>query len=406
MDKKTERRTIMNQNEKRMEKGARYRNFHLELSEPVIAGQGKCNVWGPYQFPELMCTRGGSILCSWAMHHDTIEYTGESGDAVSDDSGLTWRARTEADIPVYDVPMGNGKCFAGFVGKGAHTVDYLEKYTPICQRRDIRIYAADEIPEVDRTLICREYDPVTGEITSFPAALNWPDMPLMVYPGDRIYPICQLMAISNRNGMIALDDGLYFCTYGGSYTQDEPYRGFNSVYIFRSADMGRTWDLLSRLDVDAVTFHAASHFEGLDEPMMGEMPDGSVVMLMRTGSGLPSWIVRSTDHCRTWSTPEKFDEIGVLPVLLTLDCGVTLSSYGRHKLYLRATSDPSGMAWQDHTEIPLTPGQGDRSCYYTDMIPLSETEALWVYTDFHYPSPAGEPMKTVLTRKITVVRDE
>ena len=394
----------MNTNTKRMENGKLYRKFHLELSEPVIAGQGKCSVWGPYQFPELMYTRSGSILCSWAMHHDTIEYTGETGEAVSDDSGLTWRARTENDIPVYTVPMGNGKCFADFVGKGAHHVDWIGKYTPVCQRHGIRIYSANEIPECDKSLLCREYDPLTGEISTFPVTLNWPDMPLMVYPGDQVYPICQVMALGSRNGMIALDDGLYFCTYCGSHTQSESFRGFNSVYIFRSTDCGRSWNLLSRLDVDEVTFHPAEHFEGLDEPMMSEMPDGSVVMLMRSGSGLPSWIVRSTDHCRTWSTPEKFDDIGVLPFLLTLDCGVTLASYGRNKLYLRATSDPSGMDWQDHTEILLSPGNA--SCYYTDMIPLSETEALWTYTDFHYPSPDGEPMKTVLTRKITVVRDE
>ena len=394
----------MNTNTKRMENGKLYRNFHLELSEPVIAGQGKCSVWGPYQFPELMYTRSGSILCSWAMHHDTIEYTGETGEAVSDDSGLTWRARTENDIPVYTVPMGNGKCFADFVGKGAHPVDWIGKYTPVCQRHGIRLYSANEIPECDKSLLCREYDPVTGEISTFPVTLNWPDMPLMVYPGDQVYPICQVMALGSRNGMIALDDGLYFCTYCGSHTQSESFRGFNSVYIFRSTDCGRSWNLLSRLDVDEVTFNPAEHFEGLDEPMMSEMPDGSVVMLMRSGSGLPSWIVRSTDHCRTWSTPEKFDDIGVLPFLLTLDCGVTLASYGRNKLYLRATSDPSGMDWQDHTEILLSPGNA--SCYYTDMIPLSETEALWTYTDFHYPSPSGEPMKTVHTRNITVVRDE
>ena len=396
----------MNMNEKRLKNGVLYRNFHLELSEPVIAGQGKCSVWGPYQFPELMYTRSGSILCSWAMHHDTIEYTGESGDAVSDDGGLTWRARTPDDVPVYDVPMGNGKCFAGFAGKGAYPVDWIGKYTPVCQRGSIRVYAAGDIPECDKSLYCREYDPAAGEITTFPAALDWPDMPLPVYPGDRIYPICQLMAISSRNGMIALDDGLYFCTYGPGFTQDAPYRGCNSVYVFRSSDCGRSWSLLSRLDVDATTFHPAGHFEGLDEPMMGEMPDGSVVMLMRSGSGLPSWIVRSTDHCRTWSKPEQFDEIGVLPFLLTLNCGVTLASYGRHRLFLRATSDPSGLIWQDHTEIVLSPGEGDRSCYYTDMIPLSDTEALMTYTDFHYPSPDGVPMKTVLTRKITVVRDE
>ena len=400
----------MNINEKRHLSGEDYRKFHLELSDPVVVGQGKCEVWGPYQFPELQYTRTGSILCSWAMHYDTIEYTGETGEAVSDDGGCTWRRRTDEDIQTYDVPMENGKCFAGFVGQGAYAVDYLDKYTPVCRRGDIRIYSAHAIAELDKDVLAQEYDPETGEVTTFPTEIRWPNMPLMVYPGDRIYPICQSMAIGNRNGRLALDDGLYFCTYCGGYDcftgEVTPYSGCNSVYIFRSTDCARTWDLWSQISVTEATYNPAPHFEGLDEPMMAQMPDGSVVMLMRTGSGLPSYIVRSTDHCRTWSEPEQFDEIGVLPLIVPLGCGVTLSSYGRHKLYLRATSDPSGMQWQDHIELELTPGEGNRSCYYTHLLPLDDTSALMSYTDFHYPGPDGEPMKTVLVRKITVVRDK
>ncbi len=387
-----------------------HKKFHLELSEPTVVAQGDCTVWGPYQFPELMYTRSGSILCSWAMHYDTIEYTGETGEAVSDDEGRTWRPKTEEDVRIYDVPLGNGKCFAGFIGQGAYAVDYIGNYTPVCQRNDIRIYSAHDIPELDKTIVCQEYDPETGEIRAFPSEFHWPNMPLMVYPGDRVYPICQIMALGNRNGMLALDDGLYFCTYGGGYDcftgKVTEYSGCNSVYIFHSKDHARTWTLLSQISVTEATYNPAPHFEGLDEPMMGQMPDGSVVMLMRTGSGLPSYIVRSTDHCRTWTEPKQFDEIGVLPLVVPLKCGVTLSAYGRHKMYLRATSDPAGMEWQKHIELELTPGEGNRSCYYTHLLPLTENSVLMSYSDFHYPASDGKPMKTILVRKITVVFDE
>ncbi len=387
-----------------------HKKFHLELSDPVVVAQGNCTVWGPYQFPELMYTRSGSILCSWAMHYDTIEYTGETGEAVSDDEGRTWRPKTAEDVRIYDVPLGNGKCFAGFIGQGAYAVDYIGKYSPVCQRNDIRIYSAQDIPELDKNVVCQEYDPETGEIRAFPTEIHWPNMPLMVYPGDRVYPICQMMAIGNRNGMLALDDGLYFCTYGGGYDcftgEVTEYSGCNSVYVFRSKDHARTWTLLSQISVTEATYNPAPHFEGLDEPMMGQMPDGSVVMLMRTGSGLPSYIVRSTDHCRTWTEPKQFDEIGVLPLVVPLKCGVTLSTYGRHKMYLRATSDPAGMEWQDHIELELTPGEGNRSCYYTHLLPLNENSVLMSYSDFHYPDADGNPMKTILVRKITIVFDE
>jgi len=75
---------------------------------------------------------------------------------------------------------------------------------------------------------------------------------------------------------------------------------------------------------------------------------------MRTGCNHPSYIARSTDKCRTWSKPQRFDDIGVFPQILPLTCGVTLASYGRPRLKIRATSDPAGMHWEAPVELPLS----------------------------------------------------
>ena len=142
---------------------------------------------------------------------------------------------------------------------------------------------------------------------------------------------------------------------------------------------------------------------------MDVMPDGSFVMLLRTGSTNPSYIVRSTDKCRTWTKPAVFDECGVLPQILSLPCGVTLAAYGRPDMRLRATSDPAGMQWEDPILVDLYGMKVEdafyRSCFYTHFLPVDDNTALWIYTDFQYPNPDGEGVKTVLVREIKVVED-
>jgi hypothetical protein len=115
---------------------------------------------------------------------------------------------------------------------------------------------------------------------------------------------------------------------------------------------------------------------------------------------------------KTWSKPQIFDDIGVLPHLQPLKCGVTLASYGRPILKVRATSDSSGMQWQDPIRIPLSCNDvpnnwnGSNSCFYTGMIEYSDNEALLVYSDFNCKNQQNETVKTILCRKITVVFDD
>jgi hypothetical protein len=149
-----------------------------------------------------------------------------------------------------------------------------------------------------------------------------------------------------------------------------------------------------------------------EEEVVAAIKNGSVVVLMRSGSPrgprdknrFPSYIARSTDNCRTWSKPEIFDEIGVLPQITRLGCGVTIATYGRPVIYLKATDDPSGREWEEHIPIELSPSDHDRSCCYTRILPIDDHSALLAYSDFNYPDPCGEPQKSILVRKITVIK--
>lgn len=398
-----------------------YSDFKLHIGKPIVIAHGATQEelgWGPYQFPNVYRTAKGSLICRWSNHNDRL-YGGKQFDipscAVSDDGGLTWRAKTDGDVlsHVTRSRMANGRYFAGFRGKESYVLDCIGNYTPLrVTYQNKRLFFADDIKEIDRSFYASEYDPVTQQINTFPCEIHWPDEVVSIYPGDILHPPQREFALANGLGDFAIGDKLYYCMYARGVNPKtrkiEKYSEYFSSFVFCSEDSARTWNLLSQVyTTDAVYEEMPRHtgpVDGLSEPMMSLMPDGSVVMLMRTGGNQPSYLVRSTDGCRTWSDPVKFDEVGVRPFILTLPCGVSLSSYGRDGLFFRATRDPSGLAWQEHIEIPLGDLGKVKSCYYTYLLPLDDTHVLFVYSDFYY-SPTGKECdigKSVIGRIVTV----
>lgn len=399
--------------------------FHLEIGEPSVIMQGAVGdqAWGHYQFPSLMHTRNGGIYAGWGYNNDDIDYKAAPAEVitnkVSDDGGKTWR-KTEPTDRTVGFKMKNGKIFGGFRVKGAYVADYITKYTPVKQAMGKDFYFAEDIAEdEDKRVWAREVDPETGKSEEFECKINWPNLHLAVHRrsvGGMLYPTTMVFALHACQSMLNIDGDMYAVTYTGGFDAEAKkedavgkYTGYSGVYVFKSTDCGRTWDYVSQILVDDDTFNPAPHFEGLDEPNMKIMPDGSVVMLIRTGSNHPCYIVRSTDNCKTWSKPVKFDDIGVLPQLLVLDCGITIASYGRPVLKVRATDDAAGMEWQDPIQLDLygmkmeNPFQ--RSCFYTKLLAIDDTTAMLIYTDFQYPNPDGEGVKSVLVRTIKVIPD-
>ncbi len=409
--------------------------FHLELSEPTVVVRGDVGdqAWGHYQFPDLRRAENGGLLAYWAYGADTIEYQTHENDKkppyISMDGGQSWAPNRENVPPQPKWVMPDGKHFLGFESLGAkpmpeewwnqHTVAHHWKRWGM----DFHVYFLEDFEKDEYTTVqAKIYDPATGETETYAPVINWPNHPFTRHHGGKIYPATTVFALCNC-GILQKDGVLYTClyTYGldsTAPTREEAvkrvnlYNRYCCIYVFSSEDCARTWNFVSQLPVTDATFREGGTFEGHDEPMMETMPDGSVVMLFRTGSDQPSYLVRSTDNCKTWSEPQKFDDIGVLPQILTLKCGVTLASYGRPILKIRASGDPAGLIWQEPTVIPLTDADDPTvrfkqnvSCFYTKFLPLSDHSALWCYTEFLRPNENGEPAKTVLTRIVTVVED-
>ncbi len=401
------------------------RKFHIELGSPTVIAQGENTGWGNYQFPHICYTKNGAIRATWAMRPDTVDgFDGKGyGEAISDDGGQSWRAPTKDDIVIPPTMLKNGKAFWGFKKEYAFETNAFDGHTPICSRNGNEVYFADDIKGIDKTIYAKECDVETGEISEYPINMNWRYMAVTRYPNNRALTMGYLMAsCGDIADVLFLDDGMYFCTYAVSFdikaeNRDEAvkkYSSYSSVFVFRSTDDARSWECISQISVDDETFRGTDGFEGFDEPMMEQMPDGSVVMLMRSGAPknpldpnrYPCYITRSTDNCRTWSKPVPFGKVGVLPQIQSLECGVTLAIYGRPELFLRTTSDPSGLEWEEPIEIELKSSENDRSCYYTKMLVNGNNSALLVYSDFNYPDVKdGTPQKTILVRTVKVVFD-
>ena len=389
--------------------------FHLEIGDAVVVTQGAVgdDKWGHYQFPGLAYTLDGNIVANWSYSGDTIDdYVGTVRRKVSTDGGLTWSDDASLCYIPDKFQMANGNYFTGFRSANAHEATWQNAYAPAMTWNnggEYKLFFAENLPKNDDTTVWgKEYDPKTDETTEFECTINWPHAALTEFPEGKIYPMTQMFSLSQDN-IVIVDGVMYLAMYFygfNSYAANQKsavndFCRYYSIYVFSSEDNGRTWNFLSQVFPTGITMT-----EGVCEPCLNVMPDGSIMMLMRSGGNSPSYRAISTDKCQTWTSFKKFDDIGVLPQMVTLDCGVSIATYGRPYMRIRATSDPSGKTWQKAQTFDLYSGEDNSSCYYTDLLALDDTHALWIYSDFKYPNAAGVPVKSIIVRVITVVFDE
>ena len=395
------------------------RDFHLEFGDPVVVMQGAVgdNAWGHYQFPGLAYTLDGNIVANWSYSSDTIDdYVDTVRKKVSLDGGKTW----SEDKSLCTVPdkfqMSNGKYFAGFKSANAHVATWQNEYAPAytwsTNDGTFKLFFAEDLPKnEDTTVWGYEYDPATDTTQEFECTINWPFAPLVEFPGGKVYPMTQIFSLCQDN-IVIIDGVMYLAIYfygfnSCSFSRTEAesaigeYNKYYSTYLFTSEDNGRTWNFVTQfMPSPNIRF-----IEGLCEPTLNVMPNGNLMILMRSGGNAPSYWSYSTNKGKSWKSIKKFDDIGVLPQMVTLDCGVSIATYGRPYMRIRATSDPSGKTWQDPQTFELSSSENHTSCYYTDLLALDDTHALWIYSDFKYPNADGIPVKSIITRVITVVFD-
>lgn len=383
----------------------------IRLGEPAIIAQAPPGIkhWGPYQFPRVERLADGSLHVAYHIEADSAKAYGlPPGHAVSADEGRSWQplsgppraeglllpngdrllADSEKSKPAADLDL--PPCVAGVHASYVDCDYYRAKDLPAKLRKawPFRRCAAGT------TRWRREWATVdVGETEDV----------RIVTEGVFVFPFFEQDRIR-----VAPDGSLRATLYalphlGPRNRVLRPYL----TRLVRSDDGGRSWRQLSVIPYQP-DLDADPHWDGRDgftEPELHALPDGSQFCLLRTtdGNGTgPMYWARSTDNCATWSRARVFDDCGVWPQLLTLGCGVTLASYGRPGLYVRATTDPAGLSWDRRVTV-VAPGAtyGD-TCSYSDLIALDARRALLVYSEFAVPNAAGQPCKTILARTLSV----
>lgn len=385
----------------------------LIISDPVVVARGPESAetgWGVYQFPDIERLTDGRLMIAFADSSDTIDaYGAERACFVSADEGKTWERGHERSLdPLRGLLLDNGDRVQ-FVEQDSVSITEDMKLPAVVGKRGCETYhRADEMPEniCKRDWIIRRVNTEHPEGVDEIAKLNWPDM--LIRSGSGIVVPPQPWGRLRKDA----DGVLWMPTY---QTGLDPLTGafspYLNNYVLRSVDNGHTWDVVNTLVYrpeehldDFLTFDR----EGYNETNITFAPDGSYIRLVRSDGSFSRvkstmYLVRSTDKGVNWSDPIPFDDRGVWPQLLTLGCGVTLATYGRPGFFVRATSDPACLVWDERIRLVEDGTKRNKStCSYSDLIALDDYTAGVVYTDFTVKDEKGIACKTVLFRIITV----
>jgi hypothetical protein len=124
----------------------------------------------------------------------------------------------------------------------------------------------------------------------------------------------------------------------------------NHALLLTSADRGRHWTVLSSITTAAAMVKAGAPVTTpWLETTVSPAKNGDWLAVVRTGSSAQSSLVslRSADHGRSWSTPEKLPIAGKLPTLQLLPNGMLalLTAHSKNHCRLHLSPDGTGRDW-------------------------------------------------------------
>ena len=437
----------------------------ITLGEEQVVAIGprmEDSYWGQWQFPKLMEGKDGKIAITFHNGDDVWEEIGTADIwYITDDRGETWNKLEDVESVEKGIRLPNGD-YLRQGGRASVPLD-LDKvratvqiatatipsddwhaksqdvnvlpqprghYHDIWQQKHC-IYHFDQLPDglFDHLRDWPMLRKKAGEQEEKP---EWAHIENWEHRGLHImFPVGRNVAIPampNFVGSLKLgpDGKLWAATYAsGMNPENGAYSPYCSTYVLCSEDNGHTFSLQGYVPYipDNSEYEYAYMVGGYDEPTLEFAPDGSMVMILRTTDVFygdkewsPSYLTRSTDGGKTWSKPVRYDDVGVLPSMCRVG-DVLVSIYGRPGIYVRGTTDPSGMKWDDPVEVmtnkdrsglmnepPVRPNfhQWAGSCCNCAILSLDDSHAMIAYSDFYHLCEDGVRRKSIKTRIVKI----
>lgn len=433
----------------------------ISISDPTLIVQGMTfeeNAWGKYQFP-IPYNLGDRILVAVHVDKDDVSSFGSPNRWFeSRDKGLSWKeiphtSASEAGTLLKNgdrlyFPPESGISLANYKmpPQSTNTPDYdwqkqaEEGTLPLPDGITswwlngvvIRAYNADRLPP---SLAKKEWLAIRTpagkkEAVKEYAKLDWQYLTRVVHNGGGFKYV--LKPIFPQGVLKHAPDGsIWISSFSGEghiNPATKRYSPYYSAEIFRSDDFGYNFKQIAHMEYEADGKEYPYDTGGFSDSDFEFMPDGSIVWFLRTQwfhyTGIewsPMYMSRSTDMGKTWSKPKKFADVGVLPRLCKLKCGITILCYARPGTYIQATTDDTGLNWTPPL-VMMTPNDRSHlankqpniksfaswagSCNNPKLVPISDNQALIVYSDFYYPDAKGIKRKSILCRQITITKGE
>lgn len=404
-------------------------NKKFSYEPPVLIAQNPDApiLWGGFQLTNIKCDENKDLFVKFYTRRDSFDTRGrEIEDPIykSSDAGKTWTKvekncwyKAEKPLPNGDKLTFGETPLVKNIGKLPETKD---DRTLFC---GLKTYTIDEINEnktanIEKKFKCYRVYAGSDEVTEEYCNINWDNMPVL-YNEDGNYLVTQHPECEYR---VDKNGTMWITLFGGAWDEDKKLINDKyNLHILRSDDNGHNFDYVSSIIYKDEYNHKDSlKIEGFNEVAMEFLEDGTMMIIVRTGSLSPIeistdenpmpilYMFKSTDGGKTWSAPEKFHDYGIRPRSVKMPDGTVVLVSGRPGIYLKHSLDEKCEKWSEPDFFMTVPKEDiytayyEYSCYNSALCVYDEKTIFMSYSDFKRNTPDGKRAKSIMVVKINV----